>query len=497
MDSTHRPGALAAIQSRRLTVSGPLRLSGGAPGLVIRRPIFQTSQDGQETFWGFVAASIRLPDLLARARLDALSERGYDYVLYAPQTALQPAFSVAGRNWSSFENPVEQVIRAQNLELRLAIQPRAGWFDLAKCSLESLAALGLTALFTWLAILQRYGRDSKAALATLKSRLAHEVTERKLTEDKWRAARETAAAAQARLRQSDRAIAELREQLEVTTQTGQKTAETNRAKLQEADLTIGELRARLEESVLEARAAAQSTQTTLRQNQQTIAELQARLENRHDHPNPTESSEPLPEIASDPVVLNDAVPAPVARPDPTPEPAPDWVSRPTRPKPAHRKKNRTDDQLSLFVETLPIPQETESAKEMPIEPDLPPPAPQTVPCEIEHVVMSPIEDLDSMETESLKPASKPKPVKPGKHRSQPRRQPVDPDQLRTAIKQILPLLIDQDPGAIDCLKDNRTVFRSAFAPELYSEFEHCVKKGDADTALGYLKRAAKKHGLPI
>jgi hypothetical protein len=73
--------------------------------------------------------------------------------------------------------------------------------------------------------------------------------------------------------------------------------------------------------------------------------------------------------------------------------------------------------------------------------------------------------------------------------------PVNPAQLRKAVNQILPLLAGQDPGARDCLADNRPIFQSAFAPEAYAEFEQCIKKRDFDSAQEQLKKAVKKHGI--
>ena len=77
------------------------------------------------------------------------------------------------------------------------------------------------------------------------------------------------------------------------------------------------------------------------------------------------------------------------------------------------------------------------------------------------------------------------------------RPPVDPAQLRKACSQILPLLTDRDPGAKDCLKDNRKAFRSAFAPEAYVEFEELVRNGDFADALEELKKAARRHGISL
>jgi hypothetical protein len=74
---------------------------------------------------------------------------------------------------------------------------------------------------------------------------------------------------------------------------------------------------------------------------------------------------------------------------------------------------------------------------------------------------------------------------------------VNPPLLRKAVNQILPLFTGKDPGARDCLKANRTIFRSAFTPEAFVEFEQSVKGGDFDAALEQLKKAARKHGISV
>ena len=95
------------------------------------------------------------------------------------------------------------------------------------------------------------------------------------------------------------------------------------------------------------------------------------------------------------------------------------------------------------------------------------------------------------------PKPAPKPKEEPRARPLPAPPPVNPAQLRKAVNQILPLFTGQDPGARDCLKDNRATFRSAFSPEGYAEFEQSVKKGDFDAALEHLKKAAKRHGISV
>jgi HPt (histidine-containing phosphotransfer) domain-containing protein len=98
---------------------------------------------------------------------------------------------------------------------------------------------------------------------------------------------------------------------------------------------------------------------------------------------------------------------------------------------------------------------------------------------------------------TLKPVVQPQEDEPALSRRLPAAPPVDPAQLRKAVSQILPLLAERDPGAKDCLRDNRKTFRSAFTPETYVEFEQLVKNGDFDAALEQLKKAARKHGISL
>jgi len=63
--SAYGTGARAAIQKGGLTVTGPLALYRGEPGIVARVPVFLRGRDGRDAFWGFVAVSMRLSDALA------------------------------------------------------------------------------------------------------------------------------------------------------------------------------------------------------------------------------------------------------------------------------------------------------------------------------------------------------------------------------------------------------------------------------------------------
>src|SRR5205814_2083512 len=75
--------------------------------------------------------------------------------------------------------------------------------------------------------------------------------------------------------------------------------------------------------------------------------------------------------------------------------------------------------------------------------------------------------------------------------------PADPAELREAVRQIVPLLADQDPGAGDCLKDNLATFHGGFSHEAFSEFSQAVRDERFADALEQLRKAAKKNGIAV
>jgi hypothetical protein len=116
------------------------------------------------------------------------------------------------------------------------------------------------------------------------------------------------------------------------------------------------------------------------------------------------------------------------------------------------------------------------------------------PAEVESI-WAELEEAQDGLLAALKPVLHPKEDKPARPRRLPTPPRVNPAQLREAVSAMVPLLADADPGARDCLRDNRATFRSAFTPEAFLEFEHSVKRRDFSGALEQLRKAARKHGI--
>jgi sensor domain CHASE-containing protein len=264
-DPAQRAGANTAIQSRVLTVAGPLTLYHGEPGLVARVPVFQQGRDGRDYFWGFVAVSMRFSDALARAGLDEVSTRGYNYALFAPGVAGQKAVTIAGRGGLPPQDAVQQPIRAQNIEFRLALWPRGGWVSTTKALVESLGVLLLSGLLGLLAYLVGTQRQMEASLSDLDHRLTRETADRKKAQEDLGRAKDAAAAVQADLKQTqaavqraESAIAEAQARVETATHAEKETAAAAEVQLRQDQTTIAELRSSLESALRSARQDAEA-----------------------------------------------------------------------------------------------------------------------------------------------------------------------------------------------------------------------------------------------
>jgi hypothetical protein len=524
----YRPGASAAIQRRALTVSGPLALYGGAPGIVARVPVFQRGRDGRDAFWGFAAASMRITEALDRAHADDLAKHGYSYAFVTPTSGREKGVTIEARGAVSALSGVQQPVRVHDLEFRLLLQPRGGWMNKTKLALELLGVFAAAGLICLLVNLLESRRSLEAALAETNQRLTRETEDRRRAQEDCRGAKDESAAAQAELSRTRSALqssTELEIRLNASVRAAEAAAQASRAELdqarmalQQAEQTIASLQSRLRAAARPKKEREAAPPPAPQPEPPTVADVPVPV--NAVAPSPAQSTEPSPvsftqaeethqELSAPPDVNtadpSSSEPAPEPMPAPTPRPEPESSAPPVPPetsatvtalasepptekKPTRaprRKKARLDNQMDFFAPQL--------AAE---------PVPATPPA-------SPLAEEPAVEAPSLPPSAasaadapdstladpKPKESKPA--RPLPARPPLDLAQLRKAVNLILPLFTGRDPGARDCLRDNRTTFRSAFAPEAYLEFEQSVKSADFDAALERLKKAAKRHGIPV
>ncbi|GAO03254.1 blue-light-activated protein [Anaeromyxobacter sp. PSR-1] len=191
-DPGHRASAERTIESRQLTAEGPFELRQGGQGVVGRIAVFRPAPGGGEAFWGFVAVAVRLPDVVSRTRVAALSAAGLDWALRRDGAA-QPFASSGG---ALPRGAVAVKVRLPGEAWELDVAPREGWVRWGGLVMPAAllvlvaGASGLLAhrLLRLPEELRRAVDERTAALALANRRLAAELVERQRAEEARQAA---------------------------------------------------------------------------------------------------------------------------------------------------------------------------------------------------------------------------------------------------------------------------------------------------------------------
>ena len=193
-DPQRRTEALKAIESRQLTLAGPVKLIQGGEGAIGRLPVFIAGEDGRERFWGFATALMRLGDLLAASNLGQLETNGYAYELSRlnPDSARWEAFARSAMPLSA--EPVKFDFEVPNGTWRLAVTPQEGWrtystiaLDYALTTAVSLTLAGLIYVLLRQPELLRAEVETRTAeLSEANLRLEAEIDQRAQAEDEIR-----------------------------------------------------------------------------------------------------------------------------------------------------------------------------------------------------------------------------------------------------------------------------------------------------------------------
>lgn len=183
--------AFLAVQTKQLTLSGPIDLLQGGKGIIGRLPVFLPNENGKEQFWGFATALIRPESLLAASGLPHLRQQGYHYELSHALPGSEVREIFARSLDSPLKEPVVRVIDVPNGEWFLSVEPVGGWINpvlpAAAMSIVALLALAL-ACFTYTVfrqplLLRRNVRQRTRELAAANHALSIEVQERERTQE--------------------------------------------------------------------------------------------------------------------------------------------------------------------------------------------------------------------------------------------------------------------------------------------------------------------------
>ena len=133
-------------------IQGPIKLKQGGSGLVVRNPIYLEDENGQEYFWGFTIAVLRVPEIFEDST-NALSKFKYNYRLSREASVLDKKYVEVDANCDKMIRPVTYNLTVGKEKWKLEIMPRAGWSNSTTLYLIFFGGLSLVLLLTGLTTL--------------------------------------------------------------------------------------------------------------------------------------------------------------------------------------------------------------------------------------------------------------------------------------------------------------------------------------------------------
>lgn len=132
-------------------IQGPIKLKQGGSGLVVRNPIYLEDKNGQEYFWGFTIAVLRVPEIFEDST-NALSKFKYNYRLSREASVLDKKYVEVDANCDKMIRPVTYNLTVGKEKWKLEIMPRVGWSNSTTLYLIFFGGLSLVLLLTGLTI---------------------------------------------------------------------------------------------------------------------------------------------------------------------------------------------------------------------------------------------------------------------------------------------------------------------------------------------------------
>lgn len=132
-------------------IQGPIKLKQGGSGLVVRNPVYLEDKNGQEYFWGFTIAVLRVPEIFEDST-NALSKFKYNYRLSREASVLDKKYVEVDANCDKMIRPVTYDLTVGKEKWKLEIMPRAGWSNSKTLYLIFFGGLSLVLLLTGLTI---------------------------------------------------------------------------------------------------------------------------------------------------------------------------------------------------------------------------------------------------------------------------------------------------------------------------------------------------------
>jgi len=150
-DLNKNPYAMVAIQSKELTLEGPIKLAQGGVAVLGRYPVYLPNlETGEEEFWGFSIALIEWPTLFEAAGIYEFFSNNYLFELSRVDAFTGQNIVFSKSNDNVLKDPLSVDIEIPKGKWILSVVPKVGWHSISYALLEGSLVLIFSGLLFFL-----------------------------------------------------------------------------------------------------------------------------------------------------------------------------------------------------------------------------------------------------------------------------------------------------------------------------------------------------------
>lgn len=147
-DPDRRDEAIWSRDTGNMTLSGPYELAQGGMGVIVRRPIYLETHNGEHEFWGFSTIVLDVPEIFDDADLDLLTDRNYYYRIWRYLPGTEEIQTITANTDKDISYGIRGEISVPNNLWYIDIAPADGWVPFSQIIIKSLIALVIVILST-------------------------------------------------------------------------------------------------------------------------------------------------------------------------------------------------------------------------------------------------------------------------------------------------------------------------------------------------------------
>ncbi len=125
-DPNRKLEAEYARDTRKTTLTGPVKLYQGGYGLIFRNPIYIPDPEGKEYFWGFSIVIVKTPDVFGQFNFSWFTENGMDFQVWRTTPDTGKRETIYSSKTSQMTKAVSNTFEIANNHWTISVEPTSG-----------------------------------------------------------------------------------------------------------------------------------------------------------------------------------------------------------------------------------------------------------------------------------------------------------------------------------------------------------------------------------